>query len=105
MAQPHLSLIIPAYNEAGRIGRTLQAVLAYLRQQPYESELIVVDDGSTDGTAELVHRTAPEVLLVQLPCNRGKGAAVRQGMLAARGRYRVFTDADLSTPIEELARM
>lgn len=105
MAQPHLSLIIPAYNEAGRIGRTLQAVLAYLRQQPYESELIVVDDGSTDGTAELVRCTAPEVLLVQLPRNRGKGAAVRQGMLAARGRYRVFTDADLSTPIEELARM
>jgi dolichyl-phosphate beta-glucosyltransferase len=102
---PHVSLIIPAYNEADRIGQTLESVLAYLRQQPYTWEVLVVDDGSSDATATIVARYAPEVQLLRLPRNRGKGAAVREGMLRARGRYRIFTDADLSTPIEELEPM
>lgn len=99
---PYLSLIIPTYNEAERIGATVTAVLEYLRRQPYAAEVLVVDDGSQDRTPEIVAAYAPAVTLVRLPRNRGKGAAVREGMLRARGRYRVFTDADLSTPIEEL---
>ncbi|GBD07297.1 Undecaprenyl-phosphate mannosyltransferase [bacterium HR21] len=101
-ADPYLSLIIPSYNEAQRIGTTLESVLAYLRRQPYAAEVLVVDDGSRDRTPDIVAAYAPAVTLVRLPHNRGKGAAVREGMLRARGRYRVFTDADLSTPIEEL---
>ncbi len=103
--QPYLSLVIPVYNEAERIEGTLTSVIAYLRQQPYTAEVLVVDDGSEDETAEIVSRYYPEVELVQLSQNRGKGAAVREGMLRARGRFRVFTDADLSTPIEELEPM
>ncbi len=100
MHQPYLSLIIPVYNEAERIGETLQHVLGYLHKQPYTAEVLVVDDGSEDETAAIVARHPVELL--RLPSNRGKGAAVREGMLRARGLYRVFTDADLSTPIEEL---
>ncbi|MDW8224449.1 MAG: glycosyltransferase family 2 protein [Bacteroidota bacterium] len=102
---PYVSLVIPAYNEAERIGRTLEQVLAYLQHQPYAYEVIVVDDGSQDATAEVVARYVPAVTLLRFQQNRGKGVAVREGMLWARGRYRVFTDADLSTPIEELEPM
>ncbi len=103
----HLSLIIPAYNEAERIGGTLEKASAYFAMQPYEAEIIVVDDGSSDGTSQVVKEYAAKspvaLLLETLPENRGKGYAVRAGMLQrATGNYRFFYDADASTPIEEL---
>ncbi len=100
-----LSLIIPAYNEEERIAQTLDKVLSYLDDERYHWELIVVDDGSRDRTLDVVATYAPRVQCIALVQNRGKGAAVRTGMLAAHGTYRVFTDADLSTPIEELGKM
>jgi len=98
-----LSVVIPAYNEARRLGPTLDRVSAYLRQRDGEHEVLVVDDGSTDGTASLVAaHPAPEVRLVSQPENRGKGAALRRGVLESRGRRVLLCDADLSTPIEEV---
>lgn len=105
---PLLTLLIPAYNEAARLGATLDQVLAYLHAQPYPSELLLVDDGSTDDTVAVANecfaahlgRVATRVL--SYAPNRGKGYAVRQGLLAARGVVAVFSDADLSTPIAEL---
>ena len=107
---PRLSLIIPAYNEAGRIEKTLRHALRYLDDQDYDAELIVVDDGSTDATAGVIRafRTAytTPLRLHQLPKNKGKGAAVKAGMIQmAKGEIRVFFDADESTPIEELAKL
>jgi glycosyltransferase involved in cell wall biosynthesis len=105
---PLLSFIIPAYNEAARLESTLEQVLAYLSAQPYESEVIVVDDGSSDSTAKAVatrflQPTANVTThLLQYTPNRGKGYAVRHGMLAAKGQVALFSDADLSTPIAEL---
>jgi dolichyl-phosphate beta-glucosyltransferase len=102
----YLSVVIPAYNEEKRLPQTLEAVMAFLKKQPYESEIIVSDDGSQDRTAVL----AGEILkgvpykILRTPQNRGKGHAVRQGMLAAKGDFILFTDADLSTPIEEVSR-
>jgi dolichyl-phosphate beta-glucosyltransferase len=105
---PELSVVIPAYNEAERLPLTLERVCSYLDRAHPDHELIVVDDGSADGTTEaarkaLAARSRSRVLT--LPENRGKGAAVRAGMLAARGRRVLFSDADLSTPIEEEARL
>ncbi|OUJ72793.1 dolichyl-phosphate beta-glucosyltransferase [Hymenobacter crusticola] len=103
-----LSLIVPAYNEAQRLGPTLQRVYAFLAARPARFELIVVDDGSTDDTAALVmalSSTWPELRLLRSPVNRGKGHAVRLGMQAATGRIRVFSDADGSTPITELDKL
>ncbi len=101
-----LSLIIPAYNEAARIGRSLQAGLDYLASVPYSWEILVVDDGSSDDTAARVEEFRDSgIRLIRLDRNRGKGAAVRRGMLEGTGERRVFTDADFSTPIEELAPM
>ena len=98
----HLSLVIPAYNEAQRIGPTLEQTRDYLARQGYDAEIIVVDDGSRDNTAAVVGAFG-SVKLVRLDRNRGKGAAVRRGMLKeARGAYRFYYDADASTPIEEL---
>ncbi len=104
-----LSLIIPAYNEAERIGKTLESASAYFARQPYDAEIIVVDDGSSDDTSGVVRglRDAMSLplLLETLPQNRGKGYAVRAGMTrVASGDYRFFYDADGSTPIEELDR-
>jgi dolichyl-phosphate beta-glucosyltransferase len=101
----HLSLIIPAYNEAQRIRATLESAEAYLDRQDYDYEIIVVDDGSTDATAAVVRDSHPEVRLESYSPNRGKGFAVRHGMAVAQGAYRVFSDADESTPIEELEKM
>jgi dolichyl-phosphate beta-glucosyltransferase len=100
-----LSLVVPAYNEALRLPGTLERMRPLLDAAGEPYEVIVVDDGSTDGTAEAARRhTAawPELDVVRLPVNAGKGAAVREGMLRARGAHRAFSDADLSTPLEEL---
>ena len=101
-----LSVVIPAYNEERRIGATLRDVTEYLERQPYSSETLVVDDGSSDGTADVVERYArehPPVRLLRAP-HGGKGHAVRAGMLAAGGEYRFLCDADLSMPIAELGK-
>ena len=103
---PRWSIVIPAFNEAQRLPPFLDRVVAYFegRDEPYE--VIVVDDGSTDGTAEIVEaKRLGTVKVLRLQPNGGKGAAVRAGMLAARGAYRLFTDADGATPIEELKRL
>jgi dolichyl-phosphate beta-glucosyltransferase len=99
----YLSVIIPAYNEEQRIGNTLHVIQTYLQRQPYSAEVIVVDDGSQDGTASLVRSLdirTPPICLLQNGRNRGKGFSVRHGFLHASGAYLLFSDADLSTPIE-----
>src|SRR5262249_6907733 len=100
-----LSVVIPAYNEERRIGPTLERILAYLGARTWSSEILVVVDGSRDRTVEVVRgiRTErPALRLLDDRVNHGKGHCVRRGMLAARGDLRLFSDADLSTPIEEL---
>ena len=101
-----LSLIIPASNEGARIERSLEQARAYLALQSYTWELLVVNDGSRDDTSEIVRRHEGQgIRLVEQPRNMGKGAAVRRGMLEAKGRFRIFSDADFSTPITETARV
>ena len=104
-----LSIVIPAYNEERRLPSTLDTVLTWLNgSASTDAEVLVVDDGSGDGTAALVEaRSAvdPRVRLLRNPGNRGKGYAVRHGMLEARGAWIVFSDADLSAPIEELPKL
>ncbi len=104
--RPHLSVIIPAFNESARIVSTLKSVTAYLEAQIYTWEILVVDDGSEDDTALLVNRTAEEIGGVRLLPREhfGKGWAVRAGMLEARGSYRFMCDADLAMPIEWLEK-
>lgn len=99
-----LSVIIPAYNEEQRIGDSLEQIVRYLRVQPYESEVIVVSDGSCDRTVEITREKLKNFRhkVVEMVINKGKGNAVRWGMLKGEGRYLLFTDADLSTPIEEV---
>ena len=104
----YLSVIIPAYNEAQRLEATLRAVHAYLQRQPYAAEIIVVDDGSEDGTASIVRACGgwfPPISVLHNGRNRGKGFSVRHGFLHARGEYLLFSDADLSTPIEEVEKL
>ncbi|HVR70780.1 MAG TPA: dolichyl-phosphate beta-glucosyltransferase [Vicinamibacteria bacterium] len=99
-----LSVVIPAYNEAARLPRTIERVERFLAGRLYE--IVVVDDGSTDGTVEAARAVAGRDLVVlRNDVNRGKGYAVRRGMLAARAERRLLSDADLSTPIEELGRL
>ena len=104
-ALPDWTILIPAYNEEKRLGATLHSIQAYLRTRPRTCELLVVDDGSTDGTVALVERDFPTVCVLRNPGNRGKGYSVRAGILAARGARILFSDADLSTPIEEMERL
>jgi glycosyltransferase involved in cell wall biosynthesis len=107
----NLSLVIPAYNEAARLGKTLEAAFEYLNAQTSESELIVVDDGSTDETTQIAEqsfhkfsgRTASR--LIRVSPNRGKGHAVRAGLLDARAPIALFSDADLSTPLTETPKL
>ncbi len=104
----NISIVIPAYNEELRLGLTLRRVLDFVRLQAWNAEVIVVDDGSRDRTAEIVReyvQSHPCVRLVQNPGNRGKGFSVRNGVLNARGRIILFTDADLSSPIEEAPKL
>jgi dolichyl-phosphate beta-glucosyltransferase len=104
------SIVIPAYNEGARLGTTLEKVLGFVRAQGWsaEVEVIVVNDGSRDNTAALVREFAerePMLRLVENPGNRGKGYSVRNGMLNARGEIVLFSDADLSSPIEEMPKL
>jgi Glycosyltransferases involved in cell wall biogenesis len=104
MPYPSYSIVIPAYNEAGRIPATLKAVVDCVRQKGWSAEVIVVDDGSSDATADVVRSfaaIAPEVRLLQNPGNRGKGYSVRSGLLQSFGEVVMFTDADLSAPMNE----
>jgi dolichyl-phosphate beta-glucosyltransferase len=103
VSEPELSLVIPAYNEEARLGATLQRVRRWLEVRALPAEILVVDDGSADRTAAIASEAlqgARGAVLTGEP-NRGKGYAVRRGLLAARGRTVLITDADLSTPIEE----
>ena len=104
---PHLSIVIPAYNEEGRLESSLQRISAYVADRGIDSELLVVDDGSRDATAGLAERflAGRRGKLLRNPENRGKGYSVRRGALAASGRWVLFTDADLSAPIEEYAKL
>ncbi len=106
--QPTYSIVIPAYNEGARLGATLEKVLAYVRARGWDAEVIVVNDGSRDNTADIVRAFSakdPALRLVENPGNRGKGYSVRNGMLNARGRIVLFSDADLSSPIEEAPKL
>jgi dolichyl-phosphate beta-glucosyltransferase len=108
VSEPHWSVVIPAFNEAARLPRYLEEVIAYLVSRGEPWEVVVVDDGSSDGTSDVVRAVATrrrEVRLLRQPENGGKGAAVRAGMLAARGVARLFADADGATPIGELKRL
>jgi glycosyltransferase involved in cell wall biosynthesis len=105
---PKYSIVIPAFNESARIPATLESVVSCIREHGWGAEVIVVNDGSTDSTADLVRafaRNAPEVRLIENPGNRGKGYSVRAGMLQALGEVVLFTDSDLSAPIEEAERL
>jgi dolichyl-phosphate beta-glucosyltransferase len=119
VSAPELSIIIPAYNEEGRLGRTLSRIREYFagRRVPpgvapeislNQLEILIVDDGSKDGTARIAEEWSqemPSVRFVSNRENRGKGYSVRHGMLEARGRLALFTDADLSSPIEEIEKL
>lgn len=105
---PALSVVIPAYNEESRLPATLERVRAYLETRPGGYELVLVDDGSADGTPELMRSIAssnPEVKVVALPRNRGKGRALAEGVAASTGDFVLVSDADLSTPIEEVVKL
>lgn len=104
----HLSLIMPAYNEGFRIEASLEAADEYLRSLGRPYEIIVVEDGSTDDTLSIVERVAkryPAIWPISYGSNRGKGYAVRQGMIASRGAFAAFSDVDLSAPLEELDKL
>jgi dolichyl-phosphate beta-glucosyltransferase len=101
-ARPFLSVVIPAYNEESRLVPTLARIRRYLAARDYQSEIIVVDNASADRTGEVAREAGVQVLHEP---RRGKGAAVRTGMLAARGERVLFSDADLSTPIEEVEKL
>jgi len=105
---PHLSIIIPAYNEEPRIGDSLQSILAYLKDSPWDYELIIVNDGSHDRTVDVVGSFLDETVNITVldnEMNRGKGYSVKRGVLAAKGRYVLFTDTDLSTPIQDVEKL
>lgn len=101
---PHLSVVVPAYNEEKRLARSLPVILDYLSQKSYTWEIVLVDDGSGDETSRVARElcSGANLLLLRNEPNRGKGYSIRRGMLEASGTYRLFSDADLSTPIEEL---
>jgi len=105
---PKYSIVIPAYNESARIPATLRSVVSHIRAQGWAAEVIVVNDGSTDSTVQVVAdfaKSNPEVRLIENPGNHGKGYSVRNGLLQALGEVVMFTDSDLSAPIEEADRL
>ncbi|HEY4843641.1 MAG TPA: dolichyl-phosphate beta-glucosyltransferase [Terriglobales bacterium] len=102
------SIVIPAYNEGVRLRPTLHALIRHIQEQNWDAEILVVNDGSIDDTAQIVReygKSNPQVLLVENPGNRGKGFSVRNGMLHARGDICLFSDADLSSPITEAQKL
>src|SRR5512137_503403 len=104
-----LSVIIPAYNEEFRLPQTLRKVIDYLKVQTYSSEIIVVNDGSTDGTERIVHELSSDAIPMKQfshsdGANHGKGASVRRGMMEANGAFRLFMDADNSTTLDQIDR-
>jgi len=102
------SIVIPAYNESGRLRATLERVFAFVSERHWDAEILVVNDGSRDDTAQIIEEYSarhPIVHLIQNPGNRGKGYSVRNGMLHASGRILLFSDADLSSPIEEADKL
>jgi glycosyltransferase involved in cell wall biosynthesis len=108
LGQPTYSIIIPAYNESLRLVATLDAIPAYAEQKGWEWELIVVDDGSRDNTKEIVQvyiQKNSRIRLLENPGNHGKGYSVRNGMLQGKGEILLFSDADLSSPIEEAEKL
>ena len=108
MASPQLSIVIPAYNESARIEQTLERVMSCVEKQGWDAEVLVVDDGSTDRTPQVIQRWMeryPRLHLIQNEGNRGKGYSVRNGLLQAVGEVVMFTDADLSAPMEEAERL
>lgn len=106
MTPPYLSIIIPAYNEERRLPHTLEQVFSFLAEQDYEAEVLIVENGSRDRTLQIAKELSANLPNLRVYHNEkaGKGKAVKRGMLAARGRYRIFCDADLSMPIEEITR-
>ena len=106
MASPFLSVVIPAYNEEYRLPRTLEQIFAFLQEQSYASEVLVIENGSSDRTYEIAREFAEryENLRVFKEEQRGKGNAVKRGMLEAHGEYRFLCDADLSMPIAQINR-
>jgi dolichyl-phosphate beta-glucosyltransferase len=107
-ARPYLSVVIPAYNEEERLERYVPGIVEFLQSKGRPFEIVVVNDGSRDRTAQVARELArayPMLRLIDLNPNRGKGGAVRAGMLDARGEYVVFTDADQSTPISEVDKL
>jgi len=108
MAEPYLSIVIPAYNESLRIGGTLDEVRKYAAAKAFGTEVVLVDDGSSDRTPEIFQAFQsrwPETRVLRNQANRGKGYSVRRGVLEARGEVILFTDADLSAPIEEADKL
>jgi glycosyltransferase involved in cell wall biosynthesis len=106
--QPSYSIIVPAYNEGARIGATLKQILEHVQRQNWNAEVVVVDDGSRDDTLDIAGRFAsghPALRILRNPGNQGKGYSVRHGMLEARGKTLLFTDADLSSPITEAGKL
>jgi glycosyltransferase involved in cell wall biosynthesis len=106
--RPSYSIIIPTYNESARVGATLEKVLSYVDKRGWDAEVIAVDDGSRDNTAQVIRNYAqnnPRLRLLQNPGNRGKGYSIRNGMLHGRGEVLLFSDADLSSPIEEADKL
>ena len=108
MSHPYLSIVIPAFNESARIEQTLERVMNCVEDQRWDAEVLVVDDGSTDDTPGIIQRWMQRysrLHLVQNPGNRGKGYSVQHGMLEAKGEWILYTDADLSAPIEEIEKL